>query len=63
MSDDIEENCRWYNDVECPFASGYEDCPNCEDYEEDTRKHPLDDGDRGDYLYEQWKDKMMEGEE
>ena len=59
--------CRWENDVECPYASGFEICKDIEDeeieeiecYEEDTRPHPLDNGDRGDYLYEQWKDRKM----
>ncbi len=60
---DIKDNCLFLDDVECPYAQGHEICEGCDQYEEDTRKHPLDDGDRGDYLYEQWKDKQLWGEE
>jgi hypothetical protein len=62
--DDCKEDCRWLNDVECPYATGYQECDDCDTYEKDEMGHPLDDGDRGDYLYEQMKDrKMMEEEE
>ena len=40
-------DCLWLNDVECPYASGHEDCDNCDKYEKDDRKHPLDDSDKG----------------
>lgn len=55
--------CLWMNDVECPYASGYEDCTGCDKYEEDTRPHPLDDSGQPDYLRDMEKDRrMMEGE-
>jgi len=55
----MESDCKWINDVECPYARGHQDCNECDKYEEDTRKHPLDDSDKGDYLYEQEKDRRM----
>ena len=39
-------DCLWLDDVECPYAPGYEDCDNCDKYQEDDRKHPIDDSDR-----------------
>lgn len=64
-------DCLFWEAVECPYASGYQACKDIHDdsievldcYVEDTRVHPLDDGDRGDYLYECEKDRRtMEGE-
>ena len=49
-------DCKWLNDVECPYAPGHQDCDNCDKYEEDTRKHPLDDSGQADYL----RDRMIE---
>ena len=42
----MKTDCRWLNDVECPYASGYEKCDNCDKYEKGL-PHPLDDSDRG----------------
>ena len=33
MSDDIREDCKWLNDVECPYAMGHERCFGCSSYE------------------------------
>ena len=30
---DAREDCKWLNDVECPYASGYEECEDCGEYE------------------------------
>ena len=49
-------NCRWLNDVECPYATGYENCSDCSKYEKDDRPHPLDDSDRGCTEYHMRKD-------
>lgn len=38
----MKEDCRWLNDVECPFASGYQKCDDCEKYEPEV--HPSDCG-------------------
>ena len=43
----MKPDCLWLNDVECHYAAGHEDCDNCDKYEKDDRKHPLDDSDRG----------------
>ena len=43
----MKDDCKWLNDVECPYASGYEKCEGCDKYEIDDRPHPLDDSDRG----------------
>lgn len=52
----MKPDCRWMNDVECPYASSYEKCDNCDKYEKDDRKHPLDDRDRGCQEYHIKKD-------
>ena len=59
MSDGTRDDCLWLNDVECPYASGFESCPDCSKYEKDDRKHPLDDSGQADYL----RDRMIEGGE
>ena len=45
MSDGIKADCRWLNDVECPYASGYQECDGCDKYEKEDN-HPLDNSDR-----------------
>ena len=42
----MKTDCKWFNDVECPYATGYQECDGCDKYEKDERKHPLDDSDR-----------------
>lgn len=46
----MKDNCRWLNDVECPYAPSYEECDTCDKYKIDDRPHPLDDSDQADYL-------------
>ena len=46
----MKPDCLWLNDIECPYATGYQDCDNCDKYIRDERKHPLDDSDQADYL-------------
>lgn len=43
----MKGDCRWLNDIECPYATGYQECEECDKYEEDNRPHPLDDSDTG----------------
>ena len=38
MSLDIKKDCKWFNDVECPYATGYQECDECDKYEPDV--HP-----------------------
>jgi len=55
----LKPDCRWLNDIECPYETGYEECDNCDKYDKDERKHPLDDSEQADYL----RDRMIEGGE
>lgn len=29
----MKPDCKWLNDVECPYAMGYEECEECSKYE------------------------------
>lgn len=29
----IKDGCKFLNDVECPYASGHENCDDCKTYE------------------------------
>ena len=46
----MKNDCLWLDDVECPFATGYQVCDGCDKYQEDTRQHPLDDSGQADDL-------------
>ncbi len=52
----MKTDCLWLNDVECPYASGHENCDECDKYEIDERPHPLDDSGQADYLRDMEKD-------
>jgi hypothetical protein len=52
----IKDDCLFKYDVECPYAAGYWKCDDCDKYQKDTRKHPLDDSDRGCAEYHFGKD-------
>lgn len=52
----MKNDCRWVNDVECPYASGHDNCDDCDKYEKDDRPHPLDDSGQADYLRDMRKD-------
>ena len=44
----MKTDCKWFNDVECPYADGYQECEGCDKYEIDDRPHPLEEEeDRG----------------
>lgn len=47
----MKDDCKFLNDVECPYAPGYEDCDNCDKYERDELKHPLDDSGQAEWTY------------
>ncbi|MEE8185616.1 MAG: hypothetical protein V3T96_04365 [Thermodesulfobacteriota bacterium] len=49
-------DCKWLNDIECPYATGYQHCEECDKYEEDDRPHPLDDSEQSDYLRDMEKE-------
>ena len=68
MKYDIKEDCKFLNDVECPYAMNYEECEDCSTYEPEVHpsscRCPDCYGAWADHLYEQEKDRrMMEGEE
>jgi hypothetical protein len=53
----MQTDCRWIYDIECPYASGHQECEGCDKYEKDTRKHPLEEEeDRGCAEYHLKKD-------
>ena len=53
----MKTDCKWFNDIECPYASGFESCSDCAKYEKDTRKHPLEEHDQADYLRDMERDR------
>jgi len=56
----MKSDCRWLNDVECPYVWGCEECDVCSQYESDIHfsdcRCPDCEADRGDYLYHMRKD-------
>ena len=52
----MKDDCKWLNDVECPYATGYQECDDCDKYEKDDRSYPLDDSGQADYLRDMAKD-------
>lgn len=43
----MKPDCTWFNDVECPYATGYQECDGCDKYETEE-KHPFEEEeDRG----------------
>ena len=63
----MKTDCKWWDDVECPYATGYQSCDDCSSYEPYIHaiscKCPDCEADRGEYLRDQQRDRRMMDED
>ena len=52
----MKTDCKYWADVECTYHKELHCNDDCDKYEKDERKHPLDDSDQADYLRDMKKD-------